>query len=385
MPEEQPDNRIRVVDLVRTISIVSVLATHFFSFDFSRGVPVTNPVENAVNSFLMRFALSGAYGVSIFFVLSGFLITRITALRNTDLYQVNMRQFYIRRMGRILPLLLLILLLTATVNLTATLAKGGTIPQHMLYVYNPDIRHFDFTFFACLLTLSLNWLFILSKTDYGMQLTIMWSIAVEEQFYCFLPPSLRAAGSSRKLVPFLIFLICLGPVARWLGNIYGPNAYSGSLWNSFAAFDLISMGVLLFLVERRLKPTLQAKPLLSAILCASGFLLGTFIYFTTTTGSAPDRVFGSSLLGLGVFLFLLGGLQLKVFQKLPSWLILPGELSYGMYLYHPLTLYAVWPYFFEKPKLLGFLMYLLATTVVGWFSFHYFEQPVNRLVRKKLL
>ena len=385
MSEERPDNRIKVVDLVRTISILAVLANHFFSVDFTPGVTVTDPVESSINAFLMRCGLSGAYGVAMFFVLSGFLITRMTAVRSSDLYQVDLRQFYIRRAGRILPLMMLILTLTATVNLTASLAPGANIPQQMALVFNPDIKHFDFTFFACLLTLSLNWLLIFGQTDYGMQLGIMWSIAVEEQFYCFLPPSLRAARNTKRFVPWLILLICFGPIARWLGNQYTPNSFSASMWNSFGAFDLISMGVILFLVERRIKPRLTEKPWVSRALCAFGMLLSVLVYFNTTTGNATDRIYGPSLLGMGVFFFLLGGLQLKWFQYLPALLILPGELSYGMYLYHPLMLFVLWPYLFGKAKLLGFLLYCLGTIVIGWFSFKFFEQPVNKLVRKRLL
>ena len=100
---------------------------------------------------------------------------------------------------------------------------------------------------------------------------------------------------------------------------------------------------MLFLVERRFKTALTANKWLSSLLCFGGFVLGSAAYFNTATGNPIDRIYGPTVLGLGVFFFLLGGLQIPCFQKLPLIATLPGELSYGMYLYHPLILYLLWP------------------------------------------
>ena len=225
MTAERPDNRIKVVDLVRTVSIIAVLANHFFSVDFAPGWSAPSLFEAGLRDAFHRFALSGAYGVSIFFVLSGFLITRMTAQRNTDLFQVDRRQFYIRRAGRILPLLLLVMLLVLTVNLLCSLTPDAHFNQELDFIFKPGMDKFSPTFVLCFCTLSLNWLYIFSTRQYGMQLAILWSIAVEEQFYFLLPQCLRTAGSAKKFVPGLLFLIALGPIARWLGNMAATDGY----------------------------------------------------------------------------------------------------------------------------------------------------------------
>ena len=176
--------------MARAVSIIAVLANHFFSIQFAPLTIYSNPIFRFIDQGVFRFAISGAYGVSMFFVLSGFLISRMTAERNDDLYRVDVRQFYIRRVGRIVPLLLLILSMVLLVVLCcSTLPPEAAQEQMPLQtVFTPTTSNFDLLFFLSFFTLSLNWLFIFSGRSYGLQLGILWSIAVEEQFYFFLSP-----------------------------------------------------------------------------------------------------------------------------------------------------------------------------------------------------
>jgi peptidoglycan/LPS O-acetylase OafA/YrhL len=384
VPTRATDSRIKVVDLLRSVSILAVLANHFVGINFNPNQLPPGPVEKFFSVALYRFGLSGAYGVSIFFVLSGFLITRITAERNSNLFELDKKKFYIRRVGRILPLLVLILSIVFTVNLSCAMAHTQDLGQAGTLIFAPDPAKFDLTFFLCLFTLSLNWLYIFSTREFGLQLGILWSIAIEEQFYLFLPLFLRSSGNAKKFVPWLVILILFGPFARWVGNFYARN-FTASFTNSFGSFDLIAMGVLLFLVERQFREPLRRKKWLTAFLCLSGFLIGAATYLGTVTGNPTDRVYGPSLLGIGVFLFLLGGLQINFFQKLPGLFTLPGQLSYGMYLYHPLVLYGLWTFFLGRSNVLAFFIYTASTVALAWCSFHYFEEPSNKLIRKRLL
>jgi peptidoglycan/LPS O-acetylase OafA/YrhL len=387
VPHEGNENRIKVVDLARAVSIIAVLANHFFSIQFAPQTIHSNPIFRFIDQGVFRFAISGAYGVSMFFVLSGFLISRMTAARNDDLYRVNVRQFYIRRVGRIVPLLLLILSMVLLVVLCcSTLPPEAAQEQMPLQtVFTPTTSNFDPLFFLSFFTLSLNWLFIFSGRSYGLQLGILWSIAVEEQFYFFFPLALRTAGNFKRFTFALLLFVVLGPFARWLGNTHEPNTFAASFTNSFGSFDLIAMGILLFLFEKRWRAAITERRWLSLAICLSGFAIGTGTYFNTLTGNPSDRIYAPTLLGLGVFLFLLGGLQIKQLQKLPAWLCLPGQLSYGMYLYHPMVLFFLWPVFSGKDRLVGFAIYVASVIALGWLSFRFFEQPMNRLIRKKFI
>jgi peptidoglycan/LPS O-acetylase OafA/YrhL len=383
---EENEKRIKVVDLARAVSIIAVLANHFFSVQFAPQVTSPSQIYRLIDQRVFRFAVSGAYGVSMFFVLSGFLISRVIAVRNNDLYSVNVRQFYIRRVGRIAPLLLLILSMVSLVVLCCNSVPPQAAQDNfsLQTVFTPAQSNFDFIFFLSFFTLSLNWLFIFSGRNYGLQLGILWSIAVEGQFYLFFPLVLRRAGNFKPLTSLLLVFVLFGPVARWLGNNHAPN-FASSFTNSFAAFDLIALGVLLFLVESRWRTAINRHRWLSYAFCLSGLAIGTVTYFSTMTGNPGDRVYAPTLLGIGVFLFLLGGLQIKQFQNLPNWLCLPGQLSYGMYLYHPMVLFFLWPTLLGKDRLLGFALYVVCVIALGWFSFRFYEQPMNRLIRNRFI
>jgi peptidoglycan/LPS O-acetylase OafA/YrhL len=373
--------------MARAVSIFAVLANHFFSIQFAQQVTHANVIYRLVDQSVFRFALSGAYGVSMFFVLSGFLITRMTAERNDDLYRVNVRQFYIRRVGRIVPLLLLILSMVLLVVICSSSMPVQDVREQLPLqtIFTPNTTNFDLVFFLSFFTLSLNWLFIFSGRNYGLQLGILWSIAVEEQFYFFFPLTLRTSGNFKRLTFILLVFILTGPFARWLGNSHEPNTFAASFTNSFGSFDLIALGILLFLVEKRWRTAITKRRWLSLAICLSGFAIGSITYFNTLTGNARDRIYAPTLLGLGIFLFLLGSLQIKQFQNLPDWLCLPGQLSYGMYLYHPMVLFFLWPILLGKDRLVGFALYVSCVIALGWLSFRFFEQPMNRLIRNRFI
>jgi len=385
VPTNPQEDRIKIVDLLRTISILAVLANHFFSINFSPSSQAGGVAEQFFRPLYMRFALSGAYGVSIFFVLSGFLITRMTASRNSNIYLVSRRQFYIRRAARILPLLILIFSFVLIVNVSCALVPDGNVPQQLSIIFSPDMHKFDWKFFLCCFTLTLNWLYIFTSYNYGMQLGILWSIAVEEQFYLLFPLWLRTAGNYKRFTSLLIILIILGPIARYLGNFYEGPKFTASFTNSFASFDLISLGVLLFFTEQKCRNFLSRSKSISVALCTFGTILVTATYFATTTGDPTNRIYGPSVLGVGVFLCLLGGLQIKEFESIPKPITMIGELSYGLYLYHPLVLFLLWPILLGKSALLGFFLFVTTSVFLGWASLRYFEHPVNRLIRKRFL
>src|SRR5258708_2087172 len=105
------------IDCLRGVSILSVLATHGL-------IPIATLLP-----FPEKYAISlvgnGYYGVAIFFVVSGFLITSNTLRRYGQLSAVDFGQFYAMRAARIMPLLLLFL---AAMLALALLRIGGFIP-----------------------------------------------------------------------------------------------------------------------------------------------------------------------------------------------------------------------------------------------------------------
>lgn len=116
--------------------------------------------------------ISGGLGVTVFFVLSGYLITTLLDFEWERTATVSMRDFYLRRTFRILPLAYLILALVAALTLIGWIGVGdvsvaGTLSQFLHFgnyfaILRPDVHLMDGT-------------------------SVYWSLAVEEHFYVVLP------------------------------------------------------------------------------------------------------------------------------------------------------------------------------------------------------
>src|SRR5882757_6273044 len=100
MPErprsESASKRLVGIDVLRAVSIVVVLGTHWGS------AKLAEPM--GVERWLNFVFAPGPYGVTLFFVISGFLICSTTMQRERNFFELSLRSFYVRRMARIQPL-----------------------------------------------------------------------------------------------------------------------------------------------------------------------------------------------------------------------------------------------------------------------------------------
>src|ERR1700759_5329729 len=104
-----PSSRLAIIDTVRTVSISIVILGH------TMGVIVltSGPFAWLFN----RIAANSTYGVTIFFVVSGFIITHTLSERYKDLSKVSFSYFYVRRIARLLPLATFVLITGAIIGL----------------------------------------------------------------------------------------------------------------------------------------------------------------------------------------------------------------------------------------------------------------------------
>ncbi|MGS0523818.1 acyltransferase family protein [Zobellia nedashkovskayae] len=121
--------------------------------------------------------LSGGYlGVDIFFVISGFVITRSLLNRKIDSIGSALKVFYIKRFKRLLPALVFVVVVTML----------------LIRVVNPNPRITFFTSITSIFGLSNIFLYITSVDYFGETITLnplmhTWSLGVEEQFYMIFP------------------------------------------------------------------------------------------------------------------------------------------------------------------------------------------------------
>ncbi len=214
----------------------------------------------------------GFVGVDIFFVISAYLITTLLLL-NLRRGQFFIVHFYIRRINRLFPALLLILLASLVGGwflLTAFEYKlfGKQVAAASVYVSNlllwREAGYFD----------------IESELK---PLLHLWSLAVEEQFYLVWPPLLAFAWRRKWNLPAMLGAILLLSFGADLFEL-DRNAVATFFSPATRFWELAAGGLLATLEERRIDPLpgVRAKSLLSiagAIMLAAGL--------ATIDGSTP--------------------------------------------------------------------------------------------------
>lgn len=205
----------------------------------------------------------GWIGVNIFFVLSGFLITRILLEEKKGrTIKSFLGRFYYKRFLRIFPLYYLFLTLASAVLLILSynfpillkneLWIGGynavkeDMPYYLTYTYNLKIN------FRHLLDLADN-----SNQFFGH----LWSLAVEEQFYLIFP-FLVYLASLRNLKRITIAILIICPLIRLWACVYGINIFEDKYWlgefiysNPICQADALATGAALVLFDFKIRKT----------------------------------------------------------------------------------------------------------------------------------
>lgn len=319
------------LDGLRGIAILLVILLHNFKF--------TN------------YFFFGWLGVDLFFVLSGYLITDI--LLRTVESKNFLRNFYMRRVLRILPLYVFVLIICLYV-----------LPQlissiHIDYYQDNQVWFWTFT---------QNWLFIF-KSPIGSPIIMhFWSLAVEEQFYLVWPFIILWVKKPKPLlwISFLMLVaVMILRVVLWRFQIE-DLAYD-SLY-TFTRIDGICVGCMVALILR-VNPGLLEKYRYIVVLTLAG--LNFIIYFLNF--NSPARFPYLAFVGYTTFAILFGILLYECITRDSKWIKILfankplrffGRISFGFYVYH-------WPvYLVLFPYLRDVLIEeaLLNSSVAQWIS-----------------
>jgi peptidoglycan/LPS O-acetylase OafA/YrhL len=318
---------------------------------------------------------AAAYGVHLFFVLSGFLITGILlrsreaaaerGIRRTHAF----RQFYIRRALRIFPLYYLVI--AAALILDVQYARD----------YAP-----------WLLTYTIN-LKMASQGWFINYFAHFWSLAVEEQYYLFWP-WLILLLRRRWLIPVAVAMTTIGPLFRlyvllsWVFMNSDSSGLSGYIATP-TALDSLGMGSLVAILLssepgrrqiRRFMPVVVPLASFGVVLVMALWLPKplNFVLYDTTTAVFFAWLIYSASKGFG-------GIAGRVLSAAP--LVFIGRISYGVYVYHPLVPPATdsiaGRFGIALPTGMWgrFLAYTALTLVVAAISWYIVERPINGLKR----
>ena len=321
----------------------------------------------------------GWAGVDLFFVLSGFLITGI--LVDTLHDQGYYRNFYARRALRIFPVYYL---LCGACVLAGIYFGVHWAPAHLwflVYLGNP----------ACII-----WPQLLPML-LPIHLTHLWSLSVEEQFYCVWPWTIRKLRDTSRIIAGCCALMAVAFLGRLGFFVMQRHGWTGDWPYLFimCRMDALAVGALIAVLVRGAQKgrLLRFAPIGFAISGIALVLL--FAVRHTTSGiDAGISVFGMSLLaaffGSVLLMALVEGSLTERFLSLKALRFL-GCYSYGLYLYHvPLqpVLQGMQPYFtaLTHSAFAGGLLFvfisLLVNLLVAVASFHFFEAPIMKLKSK---
>ncbi len=383
---EKKDTRVQGIDLLRGLCIVFVVLHHVnlrIRFHDSGSGKLIGPAADRV------LFWSGYYGVIVFFVISGFLITTWTLRRWGSLREIGARQFYLMRFARIVPCLAGLLVILAILD------RAG-VPRFVINTQHTSLARA----LVAASTFHINWLE--AKTGYlPASWDVLWSLSVEEVFYLFFPVVCLLLRKPALIAGFLSCFVLFGPYAR----VHTQN----QLWSEYgypSNMDGIALGCLAAMLVTRIRLGDRAN----LALRISGAALCVFVVAFRGT---VDR-FHLYNLGLDVTVLEVGtallliALQLSFEKRAASaegspetsgsrWFLTAtgflrwfGRNSYEVYLTH---MFVIWPMFFLFAHWkfgLNFMPLLFVTTaalagLLGYAVERYYSDPLNRGLRSKLV
>ncbi len=360
-------------DLIRGVSILLVLFHHF---NIAYRLDDTALARAFGWEAVRAVARNGNYGVTMFFVVSGFLITLNARRRWGELGRVGARAFYSLRAARILPCLLLLLLVVDAL----ALAGFGVFQNRSPDGGGPGPVPYWLSHLAALTS----WMNVLVGRAgwFSYPLGILWSLSVEEAFYLAFPLACLVLRTDVRLAAFWAMFIVLGPAWR-LAHQGNEAAW---LYAYPACFDGIAIGCCTALLAERVALRGRATAALQVAIIAGM----AFLYLWRPI--AQTNVLGVTLMALGTAVLLLGahgsptGPVLERSRALGAlgWL---GRLSYELYLFHLVVLGGMRVAFPSRivagdGKLLLLAAYLALSGALAALVARFYAEPLNRGLRR---
>ena len=322
--------------------------------DGLRAIAVLAVIFNHINANLIP---SGFLGVDIFFVISGFVITASLTRNNTNSFVDFLRSFYSRRIKRILPPLLVMVVVTLL----------------LISFFNPRPDEYIRTGLFSLFGLSNIYLIKISSNYFAPAAQLnpflhTWSLGVEEQFYLAYPlifwiathasPFKNRKYSLFKLMTFLSIASLILFFCSWF---YDPIT---SYFSVLTRFWEMSFGTLAFSISTSfsVEKYLLRKQYLSNVIL---FLL--FALFFLPKDYLPLGVVFSALF---TAIFLISNHGSSWSHKVLSFksFVFIGLISYSLYLWHwPLIVIAAWTVGLNKLTVPFILILVFVLAYMSWF------------------
>ncbi|MEO7356301.1 MAG: acyltransferase [Ignavibacteria bacterium] len=350
IPSDQSVKFMPQLDSLRAFAVFFVLVEHWlYHFEWLKIIPF------------------GMIGVTLFFVLSGFLITQILISSRLNIEAKGgtkiqvLKQFYIRRTLRIFPIYYLTLFILYILNVQG-------IREKFLW----------FLFYA-------SNIYFYKINDWAGNLSHLWTLAVEEQFY-IIWPFIILFIPKKYLLKSIIGIIIFGPVFRtYLFIISGGTDWGSTFIHILtpSCMDCFGLGALLayYKVFGNCKNILSSKQALIFLIINIACVV-ILSFFEENAISVFLFRFNISVICMFIIYKSITGFHGVAGKILENPVIMfLGKISYGLYLYHNFIpiIYA----FLGLPPVqninVNFILQLSILIIISTLSWYLIEKPINSL------
>jgi peptidoglycan/LPS O-acetylase OafA/YrhL len=318
------------------------------------------------SKFLWLVCSAGGFGLSMFFLLSAYLITELLIREHEQTENIAWGLFFVRRALRIWPLYYAAIVIAFVIG--RILPNSYRVSQTAIAVMV---------------------LFVANCTKLAPGLGILvgplWSISIEEQFYFIWPPILKFGGKQLALIASILIVIV---ACIWLW-VFSEKGWL--LWyDTPVEFFFFAVGAIIALATRG-KPLCRMNTLTRYGLLTAGLLIllstahfgyvGPVYVAGVPRTSLYTKYFGGAAGCVLIFFAVLG------MSNIPRLLIHFGKISYGLYVFHigmlKLSAWITSPLRLDPHSAGNVFMVdsvaLISSIFVAHFSYQYFERPFIKL------
>jgi len=327
-----------------------------------------------VANHMTGYPAGGFVGVDIFFVISGFVITLGLLREHETTGRLSFRDFYMRRIARILPAGILAILVTVTLGYFAFFTeRANGILQDGLWA----------------MLFSANWRFALTGTDYWAEdapispLQHYWSLGVEEQYYFVWPLVLvlvlgfavkaGASVAARRVTLAAVLAVIVGASFVWALTETRDNAAWAYFSTPSRVWEL-GVGALLAVLNPLFKRLGYVSASILGWVGVAGITASLAIIAKSFTFPAPWAAL--PVISTALVIVAGAGGEIARFRfltnKVSAYI---GNASYSLYLWHfpvIILLGSVWP---SDDVLVVWPVMLVLTAFLAWVSYEYVEKP----------
>ena len=365
------------LDGIRFIAALLVILQHTSDYKEFQNKGLSNIFRPYVGDF-------GSYGVTLFFVLSGYLIFYLLFAEKQVTNTISIKNFYIRRILRIWPLYIgfgLVLIF----GIDWVLAKVGT-PVHTPALTN--------LFYLCTFSINLQMLFAIPNKGI---IELYWSVCIEEQFYLFAPWLVKKGF--KKMLSVIIGLIAIGIASKFVLHYIEAKGYNDFNHNNplyfftLCRFDNFGLGALGAWIYFNKPLYAKVEKFVTNKIIQAAIVLFTFLYIThiIPEGKFINTYFFSTVPSILFAYIIMSASTGDFFISLENKpLKLLGKYSYGIYVFHAVISELILVFFMKKLPGNTVLNYdvlypltcIIATVIVAGLSYELYEKHFMKLKQK---